>query len=181
MRWSTRWPSAWQRACPNRLPAWLRKPGRPRDGLRNLVAGYLELAAREQHLYLCTYARGRVQQSLLLADGAAAQFAEPIAAYRAARGADAVRIVGRLAFRDAVVVARSGERHGAGGRSGDRPLVVRLETGGRDLNRYPTGHLNPRVYRSNRCATLFPARAPIRPSRPCGRYPARAVSIPPVR
>ena len=30
----------------------------------------------------------RVQQSLLLADGAARQFAEPIAAYRAARGAD---------------------------------------------------------------------------------------------
>ena len=30
----------------------------------------------------------RVQQSLLLADGAASQFAEPIAAYRAAQGAD---------------------------------------------------------------------------------------------
>ena len=30
----------------------------------------------------------RVQQSLLLADGAAGQFAEPIAAYRSARGAD---------------------------------------------------------------------------------------------
>ena len=60
--------------------------------LRNLVAGYLELATRERHLYLFVTAGGaredRVQQSLLLADGAAAQFAEPIAAYRAARGAD---------------------------------------------------------------------------------------------
>ena len=65
----------------------------PREGLRNLVAGYLELATRERHLYLFVTAGGaredRVQQSLLLADGAAAQFAEPIAAYRAARGADA--------------------------------------------------------------------------------------------
>ncbi len=65
----------------------------PRLGLRNLVAGYLELAAREKHLYLFVTAGGtredRVQQSLLLADGAAGQFVEPIAAYRAARGADA--------------------------------------------------------------------------------------------
>ena len=64
----------------------------PREGLRNLVAGYLELATRERHLYLFVTAgdarEDRVQQSLLLADGAAAQFAEPIAAYRAARGAD---------------------------------------------------------------------------------------------
>ncbi len=65
----------------------------PRQGLRNLVAGYLQLAARERHLYLFVTAGGaredRVRQSLRLADGAAGQFAEPIAAYRAAQGADA--------------------------------------------------------------------------------------------
>ena len=64
----------------------------PREGLRNLVAGYLDLAARDRHLYLFVTAGGtgddRVQQSLLLADGAASQFAEPIARYRTARGAD---------------------------------------------------------------------------------------------
>jgi AcrR family transcriptional regulator len=64
----------------------------PHQGLRNLVAGYLDLAARDRHLYLFVTAGGtredRVQQSLLLADGAARQLAEPIAAYRAERGAD---------------------------------------------------------------------------------------------
>lgn len=64
----------------------------PREGLGNLVAGYLDLAARDRHLYLFVTAgvsgEDRVQQSLRLADGAASQFAEPIAAYRAARGAD---------------------------------------------------------------------------------------------
>jgi AcrR family transcriptional regulator len=64
----------------------------PREGLRNLVAGYLDLAARDRHLYLFVTAgatgEDRVQQSLLLADGAAGQFAEPIAAYRVANGAD---------------------------------------------------------------------------------------------
>ena len=70
----------------------------PREGLRNLVAGYLDLAAHDRYLYLFVTAGGtgedRVQQSLLLADGAASQFAEPIAAYRAANGADpAVAIV----------------------------------------------------------------------------------------
>lgn len=64
----------------------------PREELRNLIGGYLELAARERHLYLFVTAGGsgddRVQQSLLLADGAANQFAEPMAAYRAAQGAD---------------------------------------------------------------------------------------------
>lgn len=70
----------------------------PRQGLRNLVAGYLDLAARDRHLYLFVTAGGtrddRVQQSLLLADGAVAQFAEPIAAYRAAHDADpAVAVV----------------------------------------------------------------------------------------
>lgn len=64
----------------------------PREGLRNLVAGYLDLAARDRHLYLFVTAGvtgdDRVQQSLLLADGAARQFAEPIAAYRVANDAD---------------------------------------------------------------------------------------------
>jgi AcrR family transcriptional regulator len=68
------------------------KAAAPREGLRNLVAGYLDLAARDRHLYLFVTAGGssddRVQQSLLLADGAASQFAEPIAAYRIANGAD---------------------------------------------------------------------------------------------
>ncbi len=64
----------------------------PHQGLRSLVAAYLDFAARERHLYLFVTAGGtrddRVQQSLLLADGAARQFSEPIAAYRAAHGAD---------------------------------------------------------------------------------------------
>jgi AcrR family transcriptional regulator len=64
----------------------------PREGLRSLVGGYLDFASRDRHLYLFVTAGGahddRVQQSLLLADGAASQFAEPIAAYRAAHGAD---------------------------------------------------------------------------------------------
>ena len=68
------------------------KARQPRDRLRNLVAGYLQLASRERHLYLFVTAGGtgedRVQQSLSLADGAAAQFAAPIAAYRSARKAD---------------------------------------------------------------------------------------------
>ncbi len=64
----------------------------PHEGLRNLVAGYLNFATEDRNLYLFVTAGGngsdRVQQSLLLADGAASQFAEPIAAYRSARGAD---------------------------------------------------------------------------------------------
>jgi AcrR family transcriptional regulator len=64
----------------------------PREGLRNLIAGYLDLAARDRHLYLYVTAGGTgddsVQQSLLLADGAASQFADPIAAYRVAHDAD---------------------------------------------------------------------------------------------
>ena len=62
----------------------------PREGLRNLVAGYLHLAAKDRNLYLYITAGGsrddRVQQSLLLADGAASQFAKPIAAYRRMHG-----------------------------------------------------------------------------------------------
>jgi AcrR family transcriptional regulator len=64
----------------------------PKEGLRRLVAGYLDLATHDRHLYLFVTAGGtrddRVQQSLRLADGAAGQFAEPIAAYRALHGAD---------------------------------------------------------------------------------------------
>ncbi|MDA1073770.1 MAG: TetR/AcrR family transcriptional regulator [Proteobacteria bacterium] len=70
----------------------------PREGLRSLVTGYLDLAARDRHLYLFVTAGGsrddRVQQSLRLADGAAVQLAKPIAAYRAGHGADpAVAVV----------------------------------------------------------------------------------------
>jgi AcrR family transcriptional regulator len=64
----------------------------PRDSLRRLVGGYLELAAAERHLYLYVTAGGasedRVRQSLLLADDAAHRFEPGIAAYRAAGGAD---------------------------------------------------------------------------------------------
>lgn len=64
----------------------------PRESLRNLVAGYLDFAARDRNLYLFVTAGGtgddRVQQALMLADGAARQFAEPIAAYRASQGED---------------------------------------------------------------------------------------------
>jgi AcrR family transcriptional regulator len=64
----------------------------PQEGLRNLVTAYLQMAARDRNLYLFVTAGGtgedRVQQSLQLADGAARQFAEPIAAYRAAHQAD---------------------------------------------------------------------------------------------
>jgi AcrR family transcriptional regulator len=64
----------------------------PRDSLRRLVSGYLELAAAERHLYLYVTAGGtsddRVRQSLLLADAAARRFEAGIAAYRVAGGAD---------------------------------------------------------------------------------------------
>ena len=64
----------------------------PRDSLRRLVSGYLELAAAERHLYLYVTAGGtsddRVRQSLLLADAAARRFEAGITAYRAAGGAD---------------------------------------------------------------------------------------------
>jgi AcrR family transcriptional regulator len=81
----------------------------PRDALERLVGGYLEHAADDRHLYLYVTAGGasedRVQQSLQLADGAARQFAERIAAYRESRGADpsvanvwAYGLVGALHF-----------------------------------------------------------------------------------
>ena len=64
----------------------------PREGLRALVAAYIDLAAEERHLYLFVTAGGtrddRVEQSLLLADGAVSQLSGPIAAYQEARGAD---------------------------------------------------------------------------------------------
>ncbi len=76
----------------NSVTSLVAQASAPREGLRSLVAGYLELATKDRHLYLFVTAGGtrddRVQQSLLLADGAAGQFAEPIAAYRAAHGAD---------------------------------------------------------------------------------------------
>jgi len=75
----------------------------PRDALHRLVRSYLSLAGEDRHLYLYVTAGGasedRVRQSLLLADGAAQQFAQRIAAYRAARGADpAVATVWSYAF-----------------------------------------------------------------------------------
>lgn len=64
----------------------------PREALSRLIAGYLDVAAEDRNVYLFVTAGGtgddRLQQSLLLADGAAEQFAAPIAAYRSARGAD---------------------------------------------------------------------------------------------
>lgn len=64
----------------------------PREELRNFAAGYLNLAAHDRNLYLFVTAGGtsddRVQQSLLLADGAVDQFSSAIAADRAARGED---------------------------------------------------------------------------------------------
>ena len=64
----------------------------PRQELRNFAAGYLKLAAKDRNLYLFVTAGGtsedRVQQSLLLADGAVEQFSNAIAADRSARGED---------------------------------------------------------------------------------------------
>ena len=64
----------------------------PNEGLRNLIAAYLDLAARDRPIYLFVTAGGnsddRVAQSLLLADGAVDQFVAPIAAYRSAHNAD---------------------------------------------------------------------------------------------
>jgi AcrR family transcriptional regulator len=64
----------------------------PRDALQRLIRGYLEHAASDRHLYLYVSAGAagddRIRQSLLLADGAARQFAARIAAYRTSQGAD---------------------------------------------------------------------------------------------
>jgi AcrR family transcriptional regulator len=64
----------------------------PREALRRLVRGYLQHASADRHVYLFVTAGGvaedRVQQSLLLADRAAAQFTDAIAAFRGAAGAD---------------------------------------------------------------------------------------------
>lgn len=70
----------------------VRQASTPRDELRSFAAGYLQLAAHDRNLYLFVTAGGtgedRVQQSLLLADGAVGQFSNSIAAHRAAQGAD---------------------------------------------------------------------------------------------
>lgn len=62
------------------------------DALRRLVAGYLDGARVERNLYLYVTAGvtgdGQLEQSLLLADRTAEQFAEGIASFRAAHGAD---------------------------------------------------------------------------------------------
>ncbi len=62
------------------------------DALRRLVSGYLEHAKAERNLYLYVTAGvtgdGQLEQSLLLADRTAGQFAEGIASFRSARGAD---------------------------------------------------------------------------------------------
>lgn len=64
-----------------------------RDAVRRLVGGYLRHAEADRHLYLyvtlSSAGDDRVRKSLILADGTAVQFAENIAAYRTAHGADA--------------------------------------------------------------------------------------------
>jgi AcrR family transcriptional regulator len=80
----------------------------PHDALERLVGGYLAYAARERHLYLYVTAGAgddRVQSSLLLADRAARELAQAIAAHRSAHGADpaaamiwAYGLVGALHF-----------------------------------------------------------------------------------
>ena len=93
----------------NHVSRLVERAASPRDALRRLVGGYLGRAASDRHLYLYVTAGGasedRVQQSLLLADGAARQFAERIAVFRTARGADpavatvwAYGLVGALHF-----------------------------------------------------------------------------------
>jgi AcrR family transcriptional regulator len=80
-----------------------------RDALRRLVGGYLKYAEADRHLYLYVTLNGagddRVRKSLILADGTAVQFAEGIAAYRTAQGAEpsvattwAYGLVGALHF-----------------------------------------------------------------------------------
>ena len=80
-----------------------------RDAMHRLVGGYLKHAEADRHLYLYVTLNGagddRVRKSLILADGTAAQFAEGIAAYRTAQGADptvattwAYGLVGALHF-----------------------------------------------------------------------------------
>jgi AcrR family transcriptional regulator len=81
----------------------------PHARLRATVGGYLQLAARDQHLYLYVTAGGRrddrVHEALLLADRTAVGFAASIAAYRTAQDTDtavaetwAYGIIGALHF-----------------------------------------------------------------------------------
>lgn len=62
------------------------------DALKRLVAGYLQHAKSERNLYLYVTAGvtgdGQLEQSLLLADRTAQQFAQGIAAFRSTHGAD---------------------------------------------------------------------------------------------
>jgi AcrR family transcriptional regulator len=64
----------------------------PHDAVRRLVSGYLDHASRERNLYLFVSGGGsgedRVRDLLRLADMTTRRFAEGIASYRAARGAD---------------------------------------------------------------------------------------------
>ncbi len=64
----------------------------PRERLRTLVGGYLQVASLDRHLYLYVTAGGRsddrVHQALLLADRTAHDLAAGIAAQRSAQAAD---------------------------------------------------------------------------------------------
>lgn len=114
----------------------------PREGLRNLVTAYLDFAARERYLYLFVTAGGtgddRVQQSLLLADSAAQQFAAPIAAYREAHNADpavatvwSYGLLGALHYVTPVVAAGTHPGYPICGGSDQCAVMVRYEPGSR--------------------------------------------------
>lgn len=79
----------------DRLNQLVESASEPREVLGRLVGGYLTLAAEDRNLYLFVTAGGtsddRLRQSLLLADQAAQQFADRIAAgrdYGEAHGSD---------------------------------------------------------------------------------------------
>ncbi len=76
----------------NAMAALMQQGNSPRDQFENLVGAYLEVASRDQNLYLFVTAGGtredRLQQSLRLADSAATQLSEPIAAFRQAQKDD---------------------------------------------------------------------------------------------
>ena len=89
--WSWRWHNGSRPAWPTTSRAWS-PPPRPRSTGSAASSAATSATARDRHLYLYVTAGGasddRVRQSLLLADGAASQFAASIQAYRSARGAD---------------------------------------------------------------------------------------------
>lgn len=80
----------------SRMTAWVGREvaaaASPHDAVRRLVTGYLDHASRERNLYLFVSGGGsgedRVRDLLRLADMTTRRFAEDIATYRAARGAD---------------------------------------------------------------------------------------------